>query len=340
MAQRVRSRLQGTVDYTANSRETLSLARGLVYRELYLRLQGQLTVSAANNSPSNTLRGDEWAVVDRIELIANGTDVLKSLDANALWWLNLFMYGVAPRVTPTIGDTATLDPSFDVLLILPLWMPRAVRPMDTALDSRELSSLEIAVTWADHLSINGSATAFTVNPSLEVYSLESFGVRGPFATWRIFAIESVIAATSSRHQIQLPVGKAYRGFLINTKDGVLDQSDILNNFRLISGTTVFADLSAGADVLQQIPMLRGAISRGYSGSAYDDYRQGDNNDIDGWYYYDLVTDGFLTEAIDTLGLSELLIEADVTVGAGTTVMTVYPMELIPVRGRGRTRAGR
>lgn len=332
MAQQVRSRLQKTVDYNANGRATETLARGMVYRELYLRLTGQPTVTAVNNTAANTLRGDEWAVIDRIELIANGSDVIKSIDGNALWWLNLFLYGVPPRVTPTIGDGATANPSFDTTLILPLWMPRAIRPLDTALDSRELSSLELAVTWGDHTSINASATAFTTDPALEIYSLESFGVTGPFSTWRIFPIASTISATSTRHQITLPVGKMYRGFLINTVDGVLDQSDILNNLRVISGTTVFLDLHAQDDILQQIPMLRSGIQRGYSGAAYDDYRQGNNNDVDGWYWVDLVTDGFLTEAIDTLGFSEFLIEADVTVGAGTTVMTVYPMEIAPVRG--------
>lgn len=306
----------------------------MVYREIMVRLQGQITATAVNNSKANTQKGDEWGVIKKIELIANGTDVLKSIDGNALWWLNYFLYGKAPRVTPALGDGATVNPSFDSLLILPLWIPRSVKPIDTALDSRELSSLEIAVTWGTFTDINSAATAFTTAPTLELYSLESFNVSGPFSTWRVFPIEREIVANNSRFQIQLPVGKMYRGFLINTEDGGADQNDIMTRFKLISGTTVFADLNAGGGVLEQWYDLRNGLQRPFDsvGDAYMDLRRGNNNDLDGWYFYDHVTDGFMPEAIDTLGFSEFFIELDVTVGAGTTKVVVFPMEIVPIRG--------
>lgn len=335
MAQQVRMRQQGsTIDFSANNKQTVSLARGMIYREIYLRLQGAPTVSAINNTAANTKKGDEWAVVKKIELVANGTDVLKSIDGNALWWLNYFLYGVPPQITVALGDAATADVPFDSVLILPLWMPRSIRPIDTALDSRNLSSLELAITWGQYTDINGSATAWITEPTVEVYTLESFNVSGPFSQWRVFTIEKEITATNSRFQIQLPVGKMFRGFLINTEDGGADQGDVVNNFKLISGTTVFADLSAGDDVLHQITRLRNGIARFYDdgAGAYDNLRRGDNNSLDGWYLYDHVTDGFMTEAIDTLGFSEFIMELDVTVGAGTTKVLVYPFEIVPVRG--------
>lgn len=337
MAQSVRNRKQGTtVDYSANNKVTVGLARGMVYRELYLRLQGAITCTPTNNTLAKTKRGDEWAVLRKIELIANGTDVLRSFDANFLWWLNYFMYSVAPKVEPTIGDAATANPAFDSVLIVPLWMPKAVRPIDTALDSRELSSLELAITWGDYTSINGSATAWTTEPTVEIYSLESFNISGPFSQWRIFTIEKEITATNTRFQVQLPVGKMYRGFILNTIDTLIDQGDILNNFKLVSGTSVFTDIHAQDDVLQQIGLLRNSIQRhinaDVAGSVYEGLRRSDESDLAGWYFYDHVTDGRLTEAIDTLGFSEFTIEADVTVGSGTTKLFVYPLEIVPIRG--------
>lgn len=335
MAQSVRKRKQAEqIKFAKDNKVSVGLGRGMVYREIFLRLRGQITCLAADNTTVKTLAGDEWAVVKKIELIANGNDVLKVIDGNALWWLNYFLYSTAPRITPTLGDGLTANVSFDVGIILPLWMPRAISPMDTALDARNLSSLEVGVTWGDYTDINASATGWTSEPTIDLYSLESFNISGPFSVWRIHAIEKTITATSSRFQIQLPVGRMYRGFLINTTDGAADKSTILNNFKIISGSTVFADVSAGDDVLQQWPMLRMGLPRPFDqgGGAYDDLRRGDANDIDGWYWYDQVTDGLLSESIDTLGFSELILETDVTVGAGTTKIIVYPMEITPVRG--------
>jgi len=334
LPQQVRFRQQAaTIAFSANNRVAEDLARGMVYRELVLRLQGKPTITATNNTEAKAERGDEWGVLKSLEIVANGTDVIKKIDGNALWWLNYFMYGAAPRVTAALAGGAA-NPAFDSVLILPFWMPLAVKPIDTALDSRELSSLEIVAQWGTYTDVNGDASAWTTEPTLEVYSLESFNTNGPFSQWRIHPIEKTIDATSSRFQVQLPVGPIYRGFMINTIDGTADQSDILNNFKLISGTTVFADISAGDDVLQQWHSLRHGISRPWDSAAeaYDDLRRASDNDLDGWYFYDHITDGRLTEGIDTLGFSEFIAECDVTVGAGTTKLTLYPLAIIPVRG--------
>lgn len=324
MAQQIRTRPQArSISYSANNKVSESLSRGMLYREIYLRLSGQLTVSAANNTAANTLQGDEWAAVQRIELIANGTDVIRSFDANALWWMNYFYYNRSPKTTPTLGDGSTLNPSFDSLLILPLWMPKAVRPLDTALDSGQLSSLEVRITWGSHTSINASATGFTTNPTIEMGSLESFNFTGPFSQLRVFKIEKEITASNERFQVDLPVGKMYRGFLMNYTDAGADDADVLNNFKLISGTTVFADQSK--EILRQTFPLR-------SGVGPDASRRGNANNVNGWFVYDHVTDGFLSEAIDTLGFSEFKMELDVTIGSGTTKAIIYPFEIIPVRG--------
>lgn len=333
MPQAVRQRLQGTIDYNANGQDTLALSRGMLYRELYLYMQGQLTVAAAANTAAATFKGDEWAAVNRIEVIANGTEVLFSMDANALWWLNFFWYGAKPTVTPTIGDAATLNPTFRSALILPFWMPRAIRPIDSALDARQLSSLEVRVTWNDHLSINAGATGFTTNPTIEVYSLESSGIEGRFSQWRRFRIQQDVTSASARLQVALPVGPVYRGFIINQDDNGADVTDILNNIRLVSGSTVFYDMDVeDGGPAHQIGLLRNGLDRGYSGTAYDDMRQGNNNDLDAWHNVDLVTDGFLSEAVDTLGFSELNLEFDVSLPAGTNRLFIYPQQIIPVRG--------
>lgn len=341
MAQQVRTRKQVTIQYTSNGKQTESLSRGFVYRELYLRLQGQLTVTGANNTLANTQHGDEWQILKRLEIIANGVDVLRSIDGNSLWWMDLLWYGVPPKITFALGDGATANASFDSTLILPFWIPQSLRPIDTALNSAELSSLEVAITWGTHTDINSAATGFTTAPTLEIYSLESFGVQGPFSQFRQWVIQKDIPASNPRFQQDLPVGNMFRGFLLNFTVGAGnpllngDSNAVLNNFKILSGTTVFADLQRQA--LQESSYMRKSATRVFTGAAGGSYtadRRGTTNDRTGWYLYDHVTDGFMSEAIDTLGFSELKVELDVTKQANTNTMFLYPFEIIPVRSAG------
>lgn len=338
MGQQVRRRPQGNIQYQANSKVSMSLSRGMIYRDLYFYLYGNVTpVNAAGNTQALTLQGDEWAVIKRIDLIANNTDVLRSLSGNQLWWLNYFLYGVPPNVTPVLGDAAAVAVPFCSYLVMPLWMPRSLRPMDTALDARELSDLKLEVTWGDYTDIQAAATAFAVDPVLEVHSLESFGAKGPFSQWRTYAIEKTIAATAAQFQVQLPVGPMYRGFLMNFTDAGADDAAILNNLKIISGTTVFADVPA--ELLNVCDRLKQSCSRFWNDNAaalgaYDGLRRGTTfNSLTGWYFYDHVTDGYLSESIDTLGFSEFELELDVTIGAGVTKAFIMPLQIIPVRGK-------
>ena len=87
------------------------------YRRLKLRLKGQLTLAAANNTAALTKRGDEWAVVKKIEIIANGTDVVKTIPGTELRWMNPIWNNTMPNVTAALADGVTVDVPFDSTLI-------------------------------------------------------------------------------------------------------------------------------------------------------------------------------------------------------------------------------
>ena len=329
MAQEIRTRKVGTVAFSVNNKVSESLPRGMVYRELHLHLKSAPTLTGVNNLSANVQVGDDWGVIKRIDIRANGTDIIKSFSANMLRWFNLFQYGVPPRAIPILGDGSTANPALSSVLILPLWIPNSVRPMDTALDARVLSSLEVEITWGTFTDINSAASAWTTEPVLDIYSLESFNVDGPFSSWRLFAIEKEITANNPRFEIELPLGNLYRSFFMNFTDAGVDDGDVLNNFKLVSGTNVFADQSE--EVLDSVLPMRRGLARGFTGAAFDDYFVSDDSNFDGWYLYDLVTDGQLNEGIDTLGFSEFKLELDVTKGGGVTKAFIFPSEIVPVR---------
>ena len=332
MPQQIRNRNQKTVAYSAGNKVSEDLSRGMVYRELQLTLAGQLTATTANNVYANILRGDEWALVKKIEIIANGTQTIKSLSGASLRWLNFFWFGSSPQISPLLGAGGA-NPTFESTMILPFWMPRSVRPIDTCLDSRILSDLKVEITWGSHTDIAAAATGFTTAPTLRVDSLEAFGIDGQFAMWRLWEIEKTITATTANYQVQLPVGGMFRGFHMIATDAGVEQGDILNNMKWKSGTTVFADVKD--NVLRATAAARYGLPREHNGVAYHDNFIGNNNDYEGNYHYDHVTDGMLTEAIDTAGFSEHELELDVTVGGGTTKLIIIPSQVIPIRNPGK-----
>lgn len=321
MAQEVRVRKHRTVNYSANTKVTEKLSRGTLLRELYLRLNGTLTVTTANNTAANTEAGDAWASVQRVEVIGNGTDVLFSCTGYELKGINHILYGVGSQYD---FANSTDNPTIESTLVVPFWMPRAVRPLDTALDTGKLSDLEIAITWGSHTSINANSTA--LNARIDVYGLESFGVTGDFATKRQFRIDTNPTATNTDYEIALPVGPMYRGILVRVrKSNEVDNSDHsqVSNLKVVSGSTVFFDMPT--KLISQMQHQRLAIP-------YNTFlaRSVDVSEH-AWYWLDFATDGRLTECIDTLGFSEFKLVANVASVTGGTFITAIPLQVYPIR---------
>lgn len=332
MPQQVRTRFQKTINFSENGRSNEQLGRGMIYREIMLRLQGSIDVGADGEAPAEIRPGEEWGIVKKIELTANGTDVIRNITGEELRWHNYFIYGVPPAISEAwLGAAADATVAFDSTLVIPMWSIGTRRPVDTMLDARQLSSLELEITWgtATDITNGGIGLQIVAAPSVEVYSLESFGVEGPFAQSRIFRIEESSVPVTNQFQIELPVGPMYRGFLIHCQDDSgNDLVEALNNIKIFSGTTVFYD--AAGEVVQQWTYLRKGIQQLLpNGTALQNPFVSANSNRNGWYFVELVTDGLLSEAIDTLGFSELKMEFDVASAIDT--LTVLPLEIVPVR---------
>jgi hypothetical protein len=330
MPQQIRKRRQTTVQYQANDTQIERLGRGMIYRELHLQLNYTLATTVESDVTAATIqRGDEWAIVKNIRIIANGSDVLRNFTGNQLRWLNKLVYGFNPR-NPLAGGAAAGEPAaISSSLVLPFWSIGTVRPLDTALDARQLTSLEIEIEWGDVTSVTDNAGAsLATNPTLKVYSLESFGVEADFAQSRVFKIQESSVAVNDQHEVDIPVGSMYRGFLINTSASGADAAN-LSNIKLKSGTTVFVDQEAA--LLRDIANMRHGVHVTFdeAGTFEDSVFVSNNSNLAGWHYLDLVTDGRLKEALDTLGLAELTLELDVNT---ETDITVLPLQIIPVRG--------
>jgi hypothetical protein len=368
MAQSVRFRRQASLNIAnPSTRYTQQLSRGYIYREMVLRMNGQMTIPAAATDLATRAtigKGDEWSFIDRVEVIANGTDAIRSFRGSQLMALNRFLYGRYPRLAQAAGyfDNNARVASFDSTLVIPFWTPNAYRPLDTALDSSQLSDLRIEVTTSSQANVVASGVGVT-SANLDICSLESFGVKGNFAGSRIYPIQAVVAGANNAFQVQLPVTSMYRGFLINaattsaTPDRGADLPNAITNVQLKSGTNVFRDIpwrilqdwqylrtNSDRQFVQNIDWPTGTYAAPASvqantaeftntGSSFLDARLSSNYHEDGWAYMDLANDGYLMESIDTLGLSELYLEFNVT---APCTITVIPQQIFPNRSAAPT----
>jgi hypothetical protein len=238
------TRRQSPVRFTANSTEIVQLSKTNIYRDIPIRLTGQLTLTAVNNIRANFLRGDEWAVVKKIRILANSSDVLLELSGDDLWKLNRDFMGNNPNVSVTFGDLFTANPSFDSILVIPFWALRNAKSVDGSFDAGGLRDFRMEITWGIFTDIIAAATAFTSAPAIEVesYEAEDSPDFAPLYVPRLVRTSKVYAAAVAADRFQLDVGPTYRGFLISVLNNAsVETPGILTNIKLVSGSRIFRE---------------------------------------------------------------------------------------------------
>lgn len=334
MGQRTLYGEEATVSYNANGTETEKLNRQDLIRYLEVRLNGQLTISSTDNTSGNTARGDEWSLINSIDIVANGKQVLKSYDPNLLWWQNYYLFGAVPKISPELGD-GTANPNYDCTLIIPFWKPDAVRPFEYTLDPRQFSNLQIRIDWTDETAVNSNASGHETDPSLRVSAQRAEYKEGSsefnYSLFKEYTVEGTITSDNPNLVEELPVNGMLSGLLMEFTDGDADDGTVLNNFTVESGGTTYAtykdpELGDARRLLEGLP-------RSHDGTAYDDLRMGDDNDVDGVYHWTPNDDGMSTELIDAPAeeLTQLDLNMDVTNGSNTTKYRVLVQQVFPVR---------
>ena len=315
MARRNQARKVGQIDFVADSLQSIEIPRKYPIRQIVLDVNGSLVIGTAGSPVLYTGGcGSALKVVKRIELIANGRDTLKSISASALAMKNTFLHSTQPQLTET-GLTAATHP-FGGVVVLDVAMPRAVRPEDTLLDTGKLSTLDLRVTFGDGddmFSTNPTAITST-DCDIQVSMKEAIDLTGKdelYSTYKEYYIEAVIAAASTEHQILLPVGNRYRGFMIECESDGEMVDTILNSVKFQSGTDVYFTMDA--DDLA-----------GENAITFDLQDQSRT----GYYYVDLCPTGQMVDALDATALSRLEAIVDVNAPGTTDIIRIYPCEII------------
>lgn len=348
MARDLRRQLDSSLNFAANSVASFDLPRDSCYKHIILQMDINVTTTAA---ASTTFEGAPWTILKRLDLVADGKDVVKSYDGIALMDLNYVDFRTYPYID-TIGLAGAGDIGMQTFVgIITLEARGMENPQHTWLDARKLSSLELRVTWgagaADIYSVGaGTATIATLRLTpwgheiLDIDPASKFSVNQEVLTQFAFP-----TATATGKRYKQNVGNAYRRWLISTRDSnnrasvdrmlgmaVLENgtfyrrkwnAGVLKNVNglMIGPGGVYNSAAASASV--QMPQFptgtgAGAPATGVMGG----FRSG-------FYDLDIAEDGSENSLLDTRGYSTCELEFDWN-GANTTdLIRVVPSIYIP-----------
>jgi len=309
---------QPAPQYVANQKQTVKIGRGGQILSLILVQTCQPTITGANNTAGNTLRGDDLGVLGHLRVFGNDGLPLIDLDGPDLFWRNwLCDNGVPPRKNATLGDGATANPSLTSVIEIPFELSRTLKAFDAALDSTRYTDLTAEFTFNDHTKINSLASGFTTAPAYELYTLEVPPHDHPYLRKRYIKLTKTFAASGTQ-RFDLDQGPEYRRFLINTQSAGNDTTGLFSRVRLNSGGRIKANLSEVA--------LREVMKRRYGMRAGETPRVNTVEKEDAWYLFDNVTwDGMVTQSLDTERIATNYLEFDLT-GAATVNVIVEMLE--------------
>jgi len=322
-----------TFDYQAGARVTEKLDRGLILREIAIRLtigvddDGTNAIDAASLSPAGI-----WGIVQNLRLKLNSNTNIRDISGDTLKLLNFYYYNVGDYEEANIIAAAGSGPRTVVsTLILPLWMVDSIKPIDTQLDARLLSNLELSVDWGEIGDITDATGAtISTNPVIEIGTLNTFGINGPFNTQILSEQRFTDIAANSRFQVELATGNLYRSILVGVQDSDgNDEAGLIDNIRVRSGGKDFFNVPATLWRAWSNKRERNFVSqRDVANDVTTVPFVSGNRDLDAWFYMDFVTDGHLSESINAIGMSELKLEFDINSQIDNLI--IVPQEIVPL----------
>lgn len=338
-------RYLGALTFTENGFDTLKLPRNYAYSALEFLLIAQIDRVAG--ASAGTCRDSAPAqLVKLLEVVVNGKNTIKRMDMETLHRTNQVRHGVRPYIYAhnLLGYAELTNDVSKVAARYDFELPRNgpwVRQVDSLLDARPLSSLDLNVTWGDADDImddayDPAAGGITVDSAkLHVWTVERVGAPVMnYATWKEFRLVSETLSGAGVLTVDVPVNATYESLFVKTHADN-DQVDTIipfglanvNMIDLYSGSEKFLRLPAGllhasnrVDAQIEVPERIG------SGAALNHAAQ--ELLLEGYYWLNFVQDGRLREMLDSTKLGDLKLDLDCAVPGTQNVVDIYCSEII------------
>lgn len=246
----VRRRLP-SVPYQAGTRNTVAIDRDGVLSMMAIRLG--FVVSNGATPPS----GVQWQclarLIRRLEIVVNGQDTVVSMNGAHLASRAALEFGArAFGMDTTVVLTANAVTFYEIVLPLPFFLPRAVRPDDTSLDLRRVDQAICAVTWGDAsdlFSTPGTAAISTVTCALEGHYLVNANPAQAFLVRSLDIQDVSNTASNANFTVLQDRGSDmfWRTYHIATlRNGASVNNILTGDVRLYAGAFTYASRDASA----------------------------------------------------------------------------------------------
>jgi len=320
---RMHERELGERSFVAGQLATYELPRNYSLDRLKIRLTAQLSRTAGSVGAPMDVSGGQ--LLKRIEVRKNGREVLKAIDGETLHRICQLRYGTQPNY-----EVATAWDGFDVQtevdFIIDMWLDfgmwRALQRFDTLLDTTwrgGITTLDLVITWGQLQDVMTAAfdgvVSADVTPQVSIATEEYIdpdAIPGEYVENREYGIRKTVTATNPKFEQRLNIGNRFRSFVIKTYSDDVLRNDILNNVKIITGS----------DVLKN----RKGLALREENKSYCSLEEMP----DGYYLLEFCPDGHLRRAVNTLGMSDLTCEMDVTKQGTLCIIEIFPVELVKV----------
>jgi len=331
----------GSLNFTAGQTSTLELPRNYSMDKLKFRLTATLYRAAGASAGAPKDLENIAQLVSKIEIRKNGREVLKALDFETLCRLCELRYGTPMtnrRIISGTGAAVTTEwdgyaavttganaIEFELVAWLDFGMWNAIRRNDSLLDTTwrgGITTLDLVVTWGQYDDVMTSAydpaaggVAADVTPVLQVSTdeyIDPDAEPGEYIENREYGVRKVVTATNPKFQHKFNIGNRFRSFVVRTHSDDVQRNDILNNIKIISGSDVYKNRNS-TQLRQENKAELGLETM-----------------PTGYYLLEFCKDGHLSRSVNTLGLSDLTCEMDVTLQGTTCIIEIFPVELVRV----------
>lgn len=308
------------IEYVENSDVTVDIPRGKLLRGILLKVRGALDVAAG--VAATAIEDNPWSIVKRIQVVVDGSQIVKDLDAIGYrWWNTCFDF----KGSDTFEFDDITDAEIAGLGVLPfycfIWIPFVMPgtrvPIDTLFDTRLSDTLQLRISWGD---IEDIATAdanitWDTEPWIDPVSVETTQPSNRiFSLLKEFFIEKSVDAVATEFPIDIPRGNwSYRAFMMRELEDGVRSDGILNNVSLVSQQSFFA-----------MSRLPAAHLR-----ALGDIEEMATNQPTGIHIVETIEDGMLSSSTPTGALTDYRFKLDVNVPGADNRILMYCRQVIP-----------
>jgi len=225
----MRQRYLDRITFTASSISTIDLPREHWAKKITLLLDGQCdSGSAVSKSAYNP-----FDIITRIEIIANGSQTIKSYSGKMLFLQNILEHGTVPAKTATPASTSQSNAAFGGALTV--YFDKDKDYIESLLPTHVLSSLQLKITWATAATID-SGSGFNID-YLYIYPLLTEEINRGQSTANIGVLketEFVKNLTASGWtELDLPVGNVYETITLLTRDNTAASNVIISEYEVV-----------------------------------------------------------------------------------------------------------